>query len=75
MVVQYCHLSFSFSFKDTSGSTHLWSNCVCHNLDKTHTENRFLTAEDVLHAEDPACVLCDGPKCFGVTIGNLPARF
>jgi hypothetical protein len=29
-----------------------------------------------LHAEDPACVVCDGTKCFGVTTGNLPpARF
>jgi hypothetical protein len=46
-------------------------------LDKTHIENCFLTvAEEVLHAEDPACVVCDGTKCFGVTTGNLPpARF
>jgi hypothetical protein len=50
-------------------------------LDKTHTENRFLTvAEEVdistLHVEGPACVLYDGTKFFGVTIGNLPpARF
>jgi hypothetical protein len=42
-------------------------------LDKTHTENCFLAlAEEVLHAEDPTCVVRDGAKCFGVTIGNLP---
>lgn len=62
----------SSSFKDRSGSTHLWSNCVIYIymiiiLDKTHTENCFLAI-----AEDPACVVCDGTKCFGVTTGNLP---
>jgi hypothetical protein len=42
-------------------------------LDKTHTENCLLTvADEVLRAEDPACVVCNGTKCFGVTTGNLP---
>jgi hypothetical protein len=46
-------------------------------LGKTHTGNRFLAfAEEVLQPEDPACVLYDGMKRFGVTTGNLlPARF
>jgi hypothetical protein len=83
-VLQYLHLSLLSSFKDRSGSTHLWPNCVIYIcvcaiiiLDKTYTENCFLTvAEEVLRAEDPACVLCDGTQFFGVTIGNLsPTRF
>jgi hypothetical protein len=61
----------------------LWSNYLIHIyiiyniLDKTHIEHRFLPVPEeadmpILPAEDPVCVLVDGTKQFGVTIGNLP---
>lgn len=62
---------------DVSGQITQYFQIINMILVKTYIENCLLPVPEeadipILHPENPACILEDGTKYFGVTIGTLP---